>query len=105
MQREKGHFLLFFRWVDHGIVSIGQLLGPNGYLKMNLKQNVRLLTLTICYMSHEGILAAIKDVQKKLGLELKESFVVNDAPVWKCLLKNGAKGIYSCLVTFTQMFG
>ena len=42
----------FFRaikkWVDCGIGSIGQLLGPNGYLIiMNLKQNFRLLTLFV----------------------------------------------------------
>ena len=24
--------------------------------------------------------------------------MVSDAPVWQCLLKNGVKGIYSCLV-------
>ena len=49
-------------------------------------------------MLYGSILAAIKDYQKKLGLELKGSFVVSDAPVWKCLLKNGVKGIYSRLV-------
>ena len=35
---EKGHFC-FFKWVDCGVVSIGQALGPNGYLTMNLKQS------------------------------------------------------------------
>jgi len=42
-------------------------------LTMNLKQNFRLLTLTICYMR----------VDWKLGLELEGSFVVSNAPVWK----------------------
>ena len=49
-------------------------------------------------MLYGGVLAAIKDYQRKLGLELKGSFVVTDAPVWKSLLKNGIKGIYSRLV-------
>ena len=46
MQREKGNFC-FFKWVDCGIVSIGQLWDlMDILLTMNLKQTVRLLTLT-----------------------------------------------------------
>ena len=36
MQMEKGHFfILFFKWVHCGSVSIGQLLGPNAYVTYN----------------------------------------------------------------------
>ena len=56
----------------------------NILLTMNLKQNVRLLTLFVIW-GYTVLLAAIKDYQRKLGSELKGSFVVTDAPVWKCL--------------------
>ena len=93
----KGSFYLK-KCVDCGIVWIGQLLGPNGYLTYN-EFKTKFQTVNTNYLLYEGILAAIKDYQKKLNWnELKGSFVVSDTPAWKCLLKNGAKGIYPCLV-------
>ena len=44
------------------------------------------------------MISAIKYYQKKLGIEWKDDFGVDDAPVWKCLLKGGVKGIYARLV-------
>ena len=35
---------------------------------------------------------------KKLGIEWKDDFAVDNAPVWKCLLKGGVNCIYACLV-------
>ena len=35
---------------------------------------------------------------KKLGIEWKDDFAVDDAPVWKCLLKGGVNSIYARLV-------
>ena len=35
---------------------------------------------------------------KKLGIEWKDDFAVDDVPVWKCLLKGGVNGIYARLV-------
>ena len=46
----KGSFLYIKKWVDCGIVSIGQLLEPNGYLTYNeFKTNFQTVN-TICYM-------------------------------------------------------
>ena len=58
---------------------------------MNSKQ------ISYCSL-YNGILATFKGYQQELGSKLKGSFVVGDAPVWKCLLKTGAKFIESCLV-------
>ena len=41
----------------------------------------------------EGVISVKKCYQKKLGREGKDDFSVDDAPVWKCLLKGGVKGI------------
>ena len=48
---EKRTFFERKKGVDCGVVSVGQLLGPNGYLTyMNLKHTFRRLTLTIRYL-------------------------------------------------------
>ena len=49
-------------------------------LTMNLKKEEDQI-VNINYLLYGGILPAIKDYQRKLGLKLKGSFVVTDAPV------------------------
>ena len=49
-------------------------------------------------LRHEGVICAIKDYQKKLCIEVKENFVIEDAPLWKCVLKCSVKDVYVCLV-------
>ena len=78
----KGSFYLK-KCVDCGIVWIGQLLGPNGYLTYN-EFKTKFQTVNTNYLLYGGILVAIKDYQRKLGLELKGIFVVTDAPVRVC---------------------
>ena len=44
------------------------------------------------------ILTAVKCYQRRLGLDVKENFVIGDAFVWGYLYKSSVKDIYSCLV-------
>ncbi len=50
------------------------------------------------FMLYEGVLSAIRDYQRKLGLDVEENFVVGDSRVWKCIGKGNVKNIYACLV-------
>ena len=54
------------------------------------------------YLLHEGVLSAIKCYQKKLGIEWKDDFAVDDAFVWKCSLKWWGKGRHARLVEDTD---
>ena len=63
---------------------------------MNLRLNF-IINFTD-YLLYEGVISAIKCYQKKLGIEWKDDFAADDAPVWKCLLKGGVNGIYARLV-------
>ena len=86
---EKRAFLNFLNIFFNGLTVVFSQLANSWdlmdiLLTMNLKQNVRLLTLFVIW-GYTVLLAAIKDYQRKLGSELKGSFVVTDAPVWKCL--------------------
>ena len=99
----KGSFLKIKKWVDCGIVSIGQLLGPNGYFTYN-EFKTKVQTINTDYLLYEGILATIKDYHKKFSLELKGSFVVT---LWKCLLKMAQKVYIHFLLRigiYTQIF-
>ena len=53
-------------------------------------------------MLYEGILTAVKCYQRRLGLDVKENFVIGDAFVWRYLYKSSAKYIYSCLVKTSE---
>ena len=86
--------------------QLSQLLGPNGDLTYN-EFKTKVQTINTDYLLYEGILATIKDYHRKLGLELKGSFVVTDAPLWKCLLKMVQKVYIHVLLKigiYTQMF-
>ena len=50
------------------------------------------------FLLYEGVLSAIRDYQRNLGLDAEENFVVDDSRVWKCIGKGNVKGIYACLV-------
>ena len=94
----RGKRIIFIRkWIDCGIISVGQLFGPDGYLTYN-KFKAKFHNVNSDYLLYEGVLSAIKCYQKKLGIEWKNDFAVDNAPVWKCLLKGGVNGIYARLV-------
>ena len=64
-------------WMDCGIVSIGQLFGPDGYLIMLSEQDFQMLRQI--FLLYEGVSSAIRGYQRKLGLGVKENFVVGDS--------------------------
>ena len=43
------------------------------------------------FLLYEGVLSAIRDYQRKLGLDVEENFVVGDSRVCKCIGKGNAK--------------
>ena len=76
----RGKRVVCFRnWMDCGIVSLGHLVGPHGYLSYN-------------------------EFKAKFpkGLDAKENFVIGDAFVWRYLYKSSVKDIYSCLVKTSE---
>ena len=87
--------------MDCGIVSLGHLVGPHGYLHiMNSKQNFPMSGLI--FLLYEGILTAVKCYRRRFGLDVKENFVIGDAFVWRYLYKSSVKDIYSCLVKTSE---
>ena len=50
------------------------------------------------FLLYEGILTAVKCYQRRLGLDVKDYFVIGDVFVWRYLCKSRVKDIYSCLV-------
>ena len=82
--------------MDCGIVSWDIfLVHMDTYPTMNLKQNFPVSGLIFCCMNGYH---AVKCYQRRLGLDVKENFVIGDRFVWRCLYKSGVKDIYSCLV-------
>ena len=85
----EGKKLFFIRkWVDCGIISVGQLFGPDGYLTYN-EFKAKFHNVNTDFLLYEGVIPVIKCYQKKLVKEWKDDFAVDDAPVWKSLLKGG----------------
>ena len=54
------------------------------------------------FLLYEGILTAVKCYQRRLGLAVKENFVIGDAFVWTFLYKSSVEDIYSCLVRTSE---
>ena len=64
--------------MDCGIVSIGQLFGPDGDLTYNAFRT-RFPNAKADFLLYEGVLSAIRDYQRKLGLDVEENFAVGDS--------------------------
>ena len=76
--------------MDCGIVSLGHLVGPHGYLSYNEFKakfpNVgTVFLLLLLLLLYERILTAVKCYQRRLGLDVKENSVIDDAFVWRYL--------------------
>jgi hypothetical protein len=84
-------------WIENGIVSVGHLLGPKGYLSYD-QFKMRYPGAIVNFMLYEGIVRSVKNYQAKLELELEENFHTNEAYVWKCMSGGCAKHIYVYLV-------
>ena len=73
---EKGLYVLEIGWT--GIVSLGHLVGPHGYLSYN-EFKAKFPNVRTDFLLYEGILTAVKCYQRRLGLAVKENFVIGDA--------------------------
>ena len=83
--------------MDCGIVSLEHFLGPHGYLSYN-EFKAKFPNVKSYFLLYEEILTAVKCYQRRLGLDVKDNFVIGDAFVWRYLYKSSVKDIYSCLV-------
>ena len=83
-------------WMDCVIVSLGHFLGPHGYLSYN-EFKAKFPNVKSYFLLYEEILTAVKCYQRRLGLDVKENFVIGDAFVWRYLYKSSVTDIYSCL--------
>ena len=88
-------------WMDCGIVSLGHLVGPHEYLSYN-EFKAKFPNVRTDFLLYEGILTAVKCYQRRLGLDVKENFVIGDAILWRYLYKSSVKDIYSCLVKTSE---
>ena len=84
-------------WMDCGIVFLGHLVGPHGYPSNN-EFKAKFPNFRTDFLLYEGILTAVKCYRRRLGLDVKENFVIGDAFVWRYLYKSSVEDIYSCLV-------
>ena len=75
----RGERMIFIRkWIDCGIISFGQLFGPDGYLTYN-EFKAKFHNVNPDYSLYEGVISVIKCYQKKLGIKWKDDFAVDDA--------------------------
>ena len=81
--------------MDCGIVSLGHLVGPHGYLSYN-EFKAKFPNVRTDFLLYEGILTAVKCYQRRFGLAVKENFVIGDAFVWRFLYKSSVKDIMPC---------
>ena len=93
---EKGLYVLEIGWTVALFPWDTFLVHMDTFLTMNSKQNFPMSGLV--FLLYEGILTAVKCYQGRLGLDVKENFVIGDAFVWRYLYKSSVKDIYSCLV-------
>ena len=78
-------------WIESGIVSVGHLLGPNGYLSYE-DFKAKYPDAIVNFMLYEGIVRSVTHYQARLGLEFekeknktKKNCNINEACVWKCM--------------------
>ena len=64
-------------WMDWGIVSLGHLVGPHGYLSYN-EFKAKFPNVRTDFLLYDGILTAVKYYQRRLGLDVKENFLIGD---------------------------
>ena len=93
---EKGLYVLEIGWTVALFPWDILLVHMDTYHIMNSKQNFPMSGLI--FLLYEGILTAVKCYRRRLGLDVKENFVIGDAFVWRYLYKCSVEDIYSCLV-------
>ena len=84
-------------WMDCDIISLRQFFGPHGYFSYN-EFKTKFPNVKTDFLLYEGILTAVKSYKRRLGLEVNENVVIDNAFVWRYLYKASVKDIYTCLV-------
>ena len=82
--------------IECGIVSVGHLLGPNGYLSYE-DFKAKYPDAIANFMLYECIVRSVRHHQDKLGLEFEETeedCIINEAHVQKCISGGIYKHIY-----------
>ena len=59
-------------WIESGVVSVGHLLGPNGYLSYE-DFKAKYPDAIVNFMLYEGIVCSVRHYQARLGLEFEEN--------------------------------
>ena len=67
-------------WIESGIVSVGHLLGPNGYLSYE-DFKAKYPDAIVNFMLYKGIVRSVTHYQARLGLEFEEKCNINEAYV------------------------
>ena len=84
-------------WIESGIVSVGHLLGPNGYLSYE-HFKAKYPDAIVNFMLYESIVRSVRHYQARLGLEFEENCNINEADFWmSCWLMSFAGGVISLL--------
>ena len=65
-------------WIESGIVSVGHLLGPNGYLSYE-HFKAKYPDAIVNFMLYESIVRSVRHYQARLGLEFEENCNINEA--------------------------
>jgi len=90
--------IIFIRnWIENGIVNIGSFCGSDGYLLFN-EFKLKYPNANVNFLLYEGIVAAIKKYQDKIGVCMSEWSQLEDSCVWKAMFSGGANHIYSIFV-------
>ena len=63
-------------WIESGIVSVGYLLGPNGYLSHE-DFEAKYPDAIVNFMLYEGIVWSVRHYQARLGHEFEENCSIN----------------------------
>ena len=82
--------------IECGIVSVGHLLGRNGYLSYE-DFKAKYPDAISNFMLYECVVRSVRHYQDKLGLEFEETeenCIINEAFVQKCISGGDAKHIY-----------
>ena len=99
---EKGLYVLEIGWTVALFPWDVLLVHMDTYHTMNSKKISQCQDCFLLLLLYEGILTAVKYYHRRLGLDVKENFVIGDAFVWRYLYKFGVKDIYSCLVKTSE---
>ena len=84
-------------WIDNGIMRIGHLLGPDGYMTFEQFKLMYPRVQTNFLLFH-GIVSSTRRYQKELNIDLADVLHIDQPKIFLQLSKGGSKSIYKYLV-------